>query len=349
MNKLITIPPNTNEIEMRKKLNKLLSDSRKLSKPTKCILCGNPQTSFCNSHSVPQMSLKTISQNGKLLQSTGLVGIELVDIEKGVNNSGTFNYICNSCDRDFFRDYETYENLMNRPSDKILGEIAVKNILLQISKRTMEQELYTLLQNEYSPFEQLDVLKDIQKMDISEYSSELEFHKNIVDNDIKNGYRILYWNLLPYTVPIAIQSAMTLDLDLENNEVNNIYKLDPSVRMQYLHLCVFPLKEQSYVLLFYHKRDKNYNRLRHQFNCLSQEKKLSYINYLIFTQTENYFMSLSLSGEVKTNKLLQKASQELNHLPSLGFLGYDNHLGLDYTPVKIDDLPNFLSPEWALK
>lgn len=53
----LDIPEGTDVIEVRKQINQMLSEARKSAKPTKCILCGNTQTSFCNSHSVPQLAL----------------------------------------------------------------------------------------------------------------------------------------------------------------------------------------------------------------------------------------------------------------------------------------------------
>ena len=66
---------------------------------------------------------------------------EIVDLEDGVNRSGTFNYICKKCDGTFFQDYENPNNIEKYPTDKMLAEIAVKNILLQISKRAVEKQL----------------------------------------------------------------------------------------------------------------------------------------------------------------------------------------------------------------
>jgi len=133
-------------------MNKLLSEARKAAKPDKCILCGEKQTSFCNSHSVPQLSLRNITDNGKVLHASALMGIDIIDIEKGVNNSGTFHFICNSCDGTFFQDYENEQNLKSKPSDKVLAEIAVKNFLLQLSKRTQEEELYKELQRQFNAY-----------------------------------------------------------------------------------------------------------------------------------------------------------------------------------------------------
>ena len=82
MPKLIDIPEETDMIGVRKKVNDLLSKARKSAKPDKCILCGKSQTSFCNSHSVPQLSLKNIAENGKVLHASVLMGIDVIDIEK---------------------------------------------------------------------------------------------------------------------------------------------------------------------------------------------------------------------------------------------------------------------------
>lgn len=143
MNDFLKAPEGTDKIAVRKKINTMLSEARRNAKPQICILCGQKQTSFCNSHSVPQMSLKEIAANGKLLHASSLIGFdfEIVDLEDGVNRSGTFNYICKKCDGTFFQDYENPNNIEKYPTDKMLAEIAVKNILLQISKRAVEKQL----------------------------------------------------------------------------------------------------------------------------------------------------------------------------------------------------------------
>ena len=40
------IPEGTDIIEIRKKVNKMLSEARTNAKPEKCILCGEEQSSF---------------------------------------------------------------------------------------------------------------------------------------------------------------------------------------------------------------------------------------------------------------------------------------------------------------
>lgn len=78
MSKLIDIPEGTDIIDVKKKMNRMLSVARNESKPTTCILCGKPKTSFCNSHSVPQLALKNIADKGMLLLASSLIGIEVM-------------------------------------------------------------------------------------------------------------------------------------------------------------------------------------------------------------------------------------------------------------------------------
>lgn len=349
MQKLINVPDGADVIEVRKKVSKLLSKARNISKPNKCILCGKSQTSFCNSHSVPQFSLKNIAEKGKVLQATALMGLDIIDIEDGVKGSGTFHFICNECDGTFFQEYENEENLKVKPTYKMLAEIAVKNFLLQLSKRAQEKEIYRELQREFNAYTNLENLEEIKKLDVRDYTEELEFHKNIADKNEVGGYQILFWELVPYKVPIATQSAIALFHDLNGNNINNIFDMSESVRMQFMHLVVLPLKEESVILAFYHKRDKLYRNLRHQINCTSKAKVLHFLNYIIFEYTENYFISKNIQSTIEKDEKLSQLVQENNGYPNLGFLGPDNYFGLGYRPICMDDIPNFLDATWSIK
>ena len=113
-----------------------MKKARENAKPDKCILCGKPQTSFCNSHSIPHMILKTIACEGKVLEPWMLMDeIDVVDLESGIKKSGTFHFICRECDALYFQDYENKEALLNDPTDKMLAEIALKSMLQMLSKR----------------------------------------------------------------------------------------------------------------------------------------------------------------------------------------------------------------------
>jgi hypothetical protein len=231
----------------------------------------------------------------------------------------------------------------------MMAEIAVKNFLLQLSKRSQEEELYRLLQNKFKAFTNPEDLKEITGLDVNEFEQEILFHKDIVERNVSGGYQILFWKILPYKVPIALQSAIALPKDFKGNEINDVFDMSANVRMQYMHLAVLPLKAESVVLAFYHKRDKLYRKLRHTMNSSSEKQVLQFLNYLIFAYTENYFISKNIKETIETNEKLSLLGQENNGKPSLGFLGPDNYFGMDYQPISMDEIPNFLSEEWAVK
>ena len=145
-----------------------------------------------------------------------------------------------------------------------------------------------------------------------------------------------------------MQSAIALPKDMNGGSINDVFDLKETTRMQYLHIAILPLNGKSVILSFYHKRDKLYRNLRHQFNSSSKESVLQFLNYIVFAYTENYFISTNIKHEIETNENLQKLSQESNGIPGLGILGPDNLFGIGYKPVSSGDIPNFLSPEWAI-
>lgn len=299
---------------------------------------------------VPQLALRPIADNGVVLHASAAMGFseEIIDIENGINKSGTFNYICRNCDSSFFQDYENEENLINEPTDKMMAEIAVKNMLLFMSKRATEREMIKIQQKKYKCYKNIEEALKVQDLDLNEFEEEVFFHKGILDRNEEGGYQILYWKVLPYIIPIAGQAALALPWDMEGRVINQVYNLSGNVRMQYMHVCVFPLKTQSVILSFYHKRDKLYRNLRHQINTSSENKVLAYFNSLLFAHSENYFISKTIQNEIESNDELQRLSQEVNGCPELGFLNIENFFGTKYAPINIEDIPNFLDSRWAI-
>lgn len=107
--------------DAKKKVASFLRSVQNDSKPDKCILSGQTKANFCNSYSIPRMCLKNIAVDGKVLQANGLVGANIIDVEKEINNSGTFRFICNECDSKVFQDYENPDGWSDTtPTDRVL-------------------------------------------------------------------------------------------------------------------------------------------------------------------------------------------------------------------------------------
>ena len=69
---------------------------------------------------------------------------EILTIGKdtGVNKAGTFHIICRDCDSRTFQLYEDPNAYNSKPTDQMLAQIALKDVLLMISKRNQEREQY---------------------------------------------------------------------------------------------------------------------------------------------------------------------------------------------------------------
>lgn len=333
------IPDGMDLIDAKKKVSSFLRSIQNDSKPDKCILCGQPKTSFCNSHSVPRMCLKNIAVNGKVLQANGLVGADIIDVEKGINNSGTFHFICNECDSKVFQDYENPDVWTEKdPTDRVLAQIALKDVLLMLSKRNMETLLWQRLAG-MSNIEGMDYMKTVQELDIRDFIEEMELYKGIT-TETNEQFNIIFYEKLPYTVPIATQVMLALDKDFDGNVINDIFDTSEDVRIQNIHISIFPLKDSTAVIAFYHRRDKNYRRFHHQFNCLSRDKKIEYINYWIFKYTENYFFSPTIKTILEEDEKLQLLSQENYGVPNLGNIF--GLVDLIYKEVKSSEITNLL-------
>ena len=173
---------------MSQEFNKLKKDIQKQVKPSECILCGKTITSCCNSHSVPKMVLKNIADNGKVLQMAACLKLDIFDIEKGVNNSGTFFFICNECDSVYFKQYENETALLTAPNDTMMAQIALKSALQQLSKRKYESQLFkqAIPNKAY-----VELTSMVQELDMSEYVKDISLYKDIINHpkSIANGIK----------------------------------------------------------------------------------------------------------------------------------------------------------------
>ena len=218
-----------------------------------------------------------------------------------------------------------------------------------LSKRNEEIALFDIFQKRSGAIINKEQLDEDKLLDINDYMFDMDVYKRIIQNNEKDGFKIVFWEKLPYVTPIAVQTPITLYKDIEGTVINDIYNPDPNLHMQTMYMCVFPIEHETVVGVFYHKKDRNYRSFLHQMNCMSASKKLQYINYLIFEHTENVYFSKKIEEEIKNNKMIEKLSQEANGLPRFGHLSADNMFGIGYEAVKPEDIPNFLDESWAIK
>lgn len=348
-----SIDISNNKIEYRKKIMKVLAESRNNAKLNECYYCGKPCTSFCNSHSIPRAFLSNIAINGEVYCSNKFVNMPLIDMDKGVQESGTFHLICRECDSTIFRDYEKADNYENTPTMKMLAQIALKNYLKSISKRLFEIALYdnmadltkNPLFNEYIANKQ-----NINKVDLGEF---IFGYKRAVKAGIKSWndeYYLFCYEKLNYVVPIAFQSNITLLSDFDDNIINDIYNYSTDYHTEDIHICVFPLKDSSIVMIFIDSKSKRYRKFCKQFRQLSLEDRLTAINYIIFCYSEDVFIYKNIDPEIINNQKLVEASQK--NSDALTNSPQQNPIKAaieSYSFSKMHDIPNLLLEKYKIR
>ena len=288
--------------------SKIKKESRADIKSNHCLLCGKICTSFCKSHTVPQFVLKNIAANGKLFLFNSLLENPFIDYDSGVSNAGNFFLICNECDSKIFQDYEDEDklNILQKNNIKAYAEIALKNLLKIFYKRKLEVAQYKniskICREEINNFVANNFLKYVEQkiscseLDISEYTAEIIKCKKILSRNYDNASTNIFFNVIdnfviPYTVPIAYQGTIALLSDMNGEIINDLYCDDSKYKQELLHLCIFPLKNSTFITLFTHKSNKRYSKFKTQFLKLKLTDKLALINYLLFLYSEDMFLS----------------------------------------------------------
>ena len=266
-------------IEYRKYYSKLKHQSEKNARLSKCVVCGNETTSFCDSHTIPRFVLDKIARNGKVVIGRASINYPFTDKEQGINKALTFRCICEKCDNERFQLYENPDSLNDTVNENMLRQIAIKNLLQSYSRQVVEAEQYKAISGTDSPrywVTNIDACYSLFAI-----KKALKQQTYYLIDDIK----------LDYTVPIAFQGEMCLltgfDGETINDYVNKPSDYDPHI----LHIAVFPLEESTKILIFINDGDKKYRQFYKTYRKLSLSEKLYAINYIILLYKDDWVLS----------------------------------------------------------
>lgn len=351
------------EIELNKKMSKTMAEVRKEIKSGKCFCCSKTVGSYCNSHNVPRFCLKNIGSDGEVTSPNAILGLPRMGVSvgketPGINESGTFSLICRKCDSSIFQEYENPVNYDadKQPTPQMLAQIAMKNYLKFIYKRKFEIALMEHARKQITPIglpyalmaKECITRLQTYKLDLESYTKDFERAKKIAESGKISGYYMFYYRRLDYVVPLAIQAPIVVSIDFEGNIVNDVFNMNPNFHPSDLHLCIFPLKDATAILLFVDDGDKKYRKFRKQFQKLDEDSKLGLINYLVFLYTEDYFMA----KEVREKIDLQELNEVANTTPVIwdtAPIRDTTILAEKFVLSNWQCIPNLLSPEYKLR
>lgn len=331
------------KVEFSKILGKFNSKSRQDAKPTECLACKKETTTFCNSHSMPASFLRNIAVEGKVFTTNKILDVPLLGTDEGVNKSGTFKVICRDCDSRIFQEYENSTNYENKPTEKMIAQIAMKNHLRNIGKRRNELALYQNMK-ELSKLDNafLDGMLEVDNLDLNEYLRGFKRAQKVIEKEWENEYYLFIHEKLDYVVPLAFQGEISLHFDLAGNIINDVYNKSKKYIIQTIHISIFPLERTSIVMLFIDKNSKRYRGFYKQIKKLDLEQKLAVINFIIFSYAEDIFMSKNVHDVFLEDENLQTVTGLTSIQLFSGFDDTNQTLKSSFDISKMDTIPNFL-------
>ena len=194
-----------------------------------------------------------------------MLNLPLINKDKGIGEAATFKLICKECDSKIFKDYEELDKLEIQPTEVMLEEIALKNVLMMLNKRYVEIELFHNLEKEYNAPYPYEVKQEVNSLDERDFWWDyLRIKEMIGVSDKKQSkFNLFFWKKLDYVIPIAFQGLVSLYGDLEGNMVVDTYNTSEDIIVKHMHLCMFPLETSSVVFAFYHEDDTELIILRY--------------------------------------------------------------------------------------
>ncbi len=320
--------------------------------PDCCVLCHRPMDCAANSHSIPRFVLKTIDDEGWVFNSKYVMFPEdTAGQHDRIKNSGIFHLICNDCEHSYFADYEQEKNLQKEPTDRILAEIALKNCLLQLYKTRVEIEEFKIWKNKYpnDPFfvKRLEVLNNL---DLPTFTEAVKRYQKYIEESAINQFRILFWKVLLYRTPIAVQGQIPLREDMGGRIVNDGHNYNQ--KTQSMLVAVLPMKKTTAIFAYYDRINKRYRQLERYMNASSDEKRLAFLNHRIIAHSDNWFFSKDILNVVTSNDALRKLSREIDGLPDFGNMVRTKEdlefMREHYHSPKPVEIPNLLASEYAM-
>ncbi len=298
--------------------NKFFSSVQKTpkNKQKRCFICGQKNIEYCNSHTIPHFVLKNIATNGKLNNTQIFNSALLFASESGLNNTQTFHSICKVCDNNIFKEYETPENIKKEPNQEIMKQIALKNHISRLYKNNKEKRTYNYVLNAHKNTPNAHFAKTMAKhyLPVTEYNCcyNRRQAKRIIKN-LSNDvilYKLCYYRKLDYVVPYTIQSNSILSFGFNNELLVNSFKDGDLDIADDIHLCIYPLENQSIILIFCSTDINDYDNFFAELKTKKVSEQLSIINFITFAYFENIYLHKDIDQSTIDNDSLQKLTHE---------------------------------------
>lgn len=299
-----------------KTVSAVYKNSKKQASDNKCLICREEVTSFCKSHTLPRFILNTLSKDGNVYTLHPAIWSQVdphIKEEVGIGKADIFYALCRRCDSIWFQVYEnpekwhSFNSLSPSEKQKMMGLIFLKNMCRNYYNTLGNREFYRKAE---LTSDNLDTshIQLSEKYDLLDYSQHIQIAVNglKVDSPL---YKILYYKKVHYPLPVATQCTVAPQFDLNGHEINNM--LDLESEMHYLTVCIFPMRECSYILVFTLKRSvEKFRDMFASFNRLTDSEKGKYLLALSLAHTaDQVFFSHHAYMKIKENRIAKELTE----------------------------------------
>lgn len=182
----------------------------------------------------------------------------------------------------------------------------------------------------------INITPQVAKLNINEHVDDIENCIRYINNDYDTGFKLLYYNLLDYVVPIAFQTLVCLHTDLKGNTINNVFDYRPTTKMNLICLCSFPLTNKTVLMTFLLNDSwKKYRDFVKQFESLNKNEKMLVLQNMAISHSEDVFIYPGLVNLIKEDNEIQRKFR-------LGFSDKDLYFKTGLITSLIIDSRNFL-------
>ncbi|MCL1890710.1 MAG: hypothetical protein FWG00_01595 [Coriobacteriia bacterium] len=337
--------------EEKIELNKLVGGIDRIahdsSKPESCHVCGSATFQLCSSHTIPRYCLQEIADDGMLYAASALLETNLLKAEIGVNEAAIFRCICRKCDTEYFKLYETPSTLLQAPSSRIMGQIAAKNLLREISKARHSISKNRALEDKSTSA--LSTMANVRAVDLEEDEAAFRIAVRVGKSSSgSKAYHLVFHRVLPYVAPFAFQQMVSPIADCDGSPINYSFNPNPDYRMEPIHICVLPSKGNTVVMMFRGERGKRYREFERQFRLCNDDEQLEIIVKLIFAYSEDVFISKKINPAALMDSNLKTLARMNHNYSGFGSSDYAYKKDVQLAAVRDFSIANLPKPPGLL-
>jgi len=291
-------------------LGKTVKNLFKELKPKKCYFShdGKCSNKVIKAHSIQNNRiLKKISKNGYVV----MLGFDYKNfnpldpgirmIEQGRKTATTFTGFCSYHDQMLFKDIDNKDYSEFNGKQRFL--FCFRGLVFEFYKKEMARSVFEEARN--SGFIKNKELADLFLTGTRKSIKDLNYYFTLFKKSLEtDNYNILesVHLILNREYPLAVNSLFGLEYDMNGEMINDLSDL--SKRLKVVFLNIFPQGGKTYAIISWLKKDGDaFSNFKEQISSIHKEnEKLSLLNNLIFSYTENFALNPELLNKFSTEE-----------------------------------------------